>query len=132
MRDVSVKFGEDAGKIWISLSQKGGVLSRDDLISVACLSDDDFYAGVGWLAREGKISRFDDGFRLESSGTNLTREIGSMAGRVWRILDIWGEADFVSIRRLSGLSEGEVFCALGWLGREGKILVDDDGMFSLK
>jgi hypothetical protein len=71
-----------------------------------------------------------DCFKLGS--TNLTGLVGSQAGRVWRILDIWGEADFVSIRRLSDLSESEVFRALGWLAREGKILVTEDGRFCLR
>jgi hypothetical protein len=130
VRDISVKFGEDAGKIWTTLSQNGH-LHKDDLISVAKLNDDEFQAGLGWLARENKISRVDDDvFKLDF--TNLTKEIGSQAGRVWRILDIWGEADFVSLRRLSDLSEGEVHRALGWLAREGKIIVSDDGKFYLR
>lgn len=130
VRDVSVKFGEDAGKIWVTLSQNG-LLQKDDLISVAKLNDEEFQAGIGWLARENKVFRVDDdSFKLDF--TNLTEEIGSQAGRVWRILDIWGEADFLSLRRLSDLSEGEVYRALGWLAREGKILVNDYGKFCLK
>ena len=130
VRDISVKFGEDAGKIWVTLSQRG-LLCRSDLISVANLNDEEFQAGVGWLARENKISRVDDDcFKLDF--TNLGEEVGSQAGRVWRILDIWGEADFLSLRRLSDLSEGEVHRALGWLAREGKIVVNDAGKFCLK
>lgn len=130
MRDISVKFGEDAGKIWFTLSQKG-CLCKDDIVSVARLNDEEFQAGLGWLAREDKILRLDDDcFKLDF--TNLTSEIGSQAGRLWRVLDIWGEADFVSLRRLSDLSEAEVHRALGWLAREGKIVVSDDGNFCLK
>ena len=129
VRDVSVKFGEDAGKIWNTLFQRGR-LSKDDLLSVAGLDDFEFQAGLGWLAREGKVSRVDDVFFMLGS-TNLTEEIGFQAGRVWRVLDIWGEVDFVSLGRLSGLSDGEVYRALGWLAREGKVVCVDD-MFSLR
>ena len=130
MRDISVEFGEDAGKIWVTLSQNG-ILCKNDLISFAKLNDAEFQAGVGWLARENKICRVDnDCFKLDFS--NLTKEIGIQAGRLWRILDIWGEADFVSLRRLSDLSESEVYRALGWLAREGKIFVCDDDKFCLK
>ena len=130
VRDLSVKFGEDAGKIWVTLSQNGP-LRKDDLVSVAKLNDEEFQAGLGWLAREDKIYRVDDdSFNL--GFTNLTKEIGSQAGRLWRILDIWGEADFVSLRRLSDMPEACVYRALGWLAREGKICVNDDDMFCLK
>jgi len=130
VRDLSVEFGDGAGKIWVTLSQNG-VLRKDDLISFAKLNDEEFQAGVGWLARENKIYMVDDGsFKL--GFTNLTNEIGSQAGRLWRILDIWGEADFVSLRRLSDLSEAYVYRALGWLAKEGKIFVSDDDKFCLK
>jgi Winged helix-turn-helix domain (DUF2582) len=129
VRDISLEFGEDAGKIWNTLFQNGP-LCKDDLISFARLNDEAFQAGLGWLARENKISLVDDVFKLDV--TNLTKEIGPQAGRLWRILDIWGMADFVSLRRLSDLSDSEVYRALGWLAREGKILVDDEGKFCLK
>ena len=55
VRNVTVKFGEDAGRIWSSLFSHGGVLCRDDLLSDVGLSVVDFEAGVGWLAREDKV-----------------------------------------------------------------------------
>jgi hypothetical protein len=95
------------------------------------INDDDFYTGIGWLARENKISRDDNGYyRLDQ--TNLEDEIGFQAGLVWRILDVWGEADFETIRRLSNLEDNQVNSALGWLAREDKIFLDDKSRFSLK
>ena len=130
MRDITVKFGEDAGKIWTTLSQNG-CLHKNELITITKLKDEEFQTGLGWLARENKISREEDNFfKLDS--TNLTKEIGTQAGRIWKILDIWGEVDFTSITRLSDLNEEEVHRALGWLAREGKIHVNDDKKFCLK
>lgn len=50
-------------------------------------------------------------------------EIGTYAGLVWQAL---AEADVLGtkqIKKITKLKEKEVFAALGWLGREGKISV---------
>lgn len=47
--------------------------------------------------------------------------VGKDAGKIWRALDIWGEVDSISLSRLARISEDDVFCAAGWLAREGKI-----------
>lgn len=46
---------------------------------------------------------------------------GTNAGKVWKVLKEKGELDAESIVRLTLLRPSEVFGALGWLGREGKI-----------
>ena len=130
MRDLTVKFSESAGKIWQVLNEKG-CLKKNKILKTTKLNEVDFHSGLGWLARENKISKEDkDCFKLDV--TNLEFEIGSNAGKIWNILDIWGDADFVTIKRLSDLSDNEVHCAFGWLAREDKICVDEKQRYNLK
>ena len=129
MRDVTVKFGNSAGKIWQVLNEKG-CLKKDDIIQITNLTETDLNTGIGWLARENKISRQQDWYKLEN--TNLDSEIGSHAGRIWKILDIWGEADIETIKRLSDLDENQVNLAIGWLAKEDKIKLDEKNRFNLK
>lgn len=70
--------------------------------------------------------------------TMNTEAIGVWAGQVWQALN---EADVLGIKQLKKIAklknEKEVFAAIGWLAREGKITVqtnpDDekDLLFSL-
>ena len=130
MKDITTKFGENAGKIWSTLSEKG-CAHKEEIISTTKLDETDFHTGVGWLARENKISRQDENcFKLDNS--NLDTEIGANAGKVWKILDIWGDVDIQTIKRLSDLDDIKVHAALGWLAREDKIEVDDKYRFNLK
>ncbi len=46
---------------------------------------------------------------------------GKKAGIVWEVLHEHGPLRIVDLKRKSGLEEAEVYAALGWLGREGKI-----------
>ena len=130
MRDITTKFGDNAGKIWRTLNEQG-CLKKSKLVKAAQLKDEEFYSGIGWLAKENKISKEEkDCYRLDT--TNLDSEIGSHAGRVWKILDIWGESDFVTLKRLSDLKDEQVHSALGWLAREDKLTVDEKQKFTLK
>ena len=129
MRDVTVKFGTSAGKIWQVLNEKG-CLKKDDIIQMTNLNETDLHTGIGWLARENKISIQQDSYKLES--TNFDSEIGTHAGRIWKILDIWGEADIETIKRLSDLDENQVHLAIGWLAKEDKIKLDEKNRFNLK
>jgi hypothetical protein len=123
-------FGQNAGKIWVVLSEKGPLL-KDNIQQFTKLNDEDFYAGVGWLARENKIM-LDEKDQYKLSNTNLTKKIGSSAGRIWKILDIWDEADITTMKRLAGVEESSVHLALGWLAREDKICLDEKEKFILK
>jgi len=130
VRDLTTKFGENAGKIWSVLNEEG-CLKKKKLLKITQLNDDDFFTGVGWLAKENKISKEDkDCFKLDVS--NLDSEIGEHACRVVKILGIWGDADFTTIKRLSDLEDNEVHAAIGWLAREDKICVDEKQRYNLK
>lgn len=130
MKELTTKFGENAGKLWTALNGKG-CLNRDQILQISKLNENDFSSAVGWLARENKIFRENnDCFKLDN--TNLTDEIGQTAGVVWKIIEIWGNVDFASIKRLSDLDDSKIYLALGWLAREDKIFVDEKNRFILK
>jgi hypothetical protein len=130
VRDLTTKFGENAGKIWSVLNEEG-CLKKKKLLKITQLNDDDFFTGVGWLAKENKISK-EDKYCFKLDVSNLNSEIGAHAGRVWKILEIWGDADFTTIKRLSDLEDNEVHAAIGWLAREDKICVDEKQRYNLK
>lgn len=130
MVNITTKFGESAGMIWITLNEKGP-LKKEEIQDITHLNKEDLHAGLGWLARENKIFKENNNsYKLDN--TNLESEIGSKAGRLWRIMDIWGEVDFDTIKRLSDLDEEQVHLALGWLAREDKICIDEKQKYSLK
>jgi hypothetical protein len=129
VRDITSKFGDSAGKIWQVLNEKGS-LNKDEILQTTSLNETDLHLGIGWLARENKISRQQDYYKLEN--TNLESEIGAQAGRIWKILDIWGEADVETIKRLSDLDENQVHSAIGWLAKEDKIKINGKNKFNLK
>jgi len=129
VRGIVDRFGVSAGRIWSVLKERGCV-GREELLGLSGLNDFDFCTGLGWLAREGKVVKDEDCFCLGEG--DFGSLIGVYAGKVWRVLDVWDGADFVTIKRLSGLNDFDIHCALGWLGREDKIVVDDRNRFTLK
>ena len=127
---IYTKFGENAGKIWIALNGKNP-LCKKDVMEIAHLTDSDFHTAVGWLARENKIAKDDKGcYKLDT--TNLTSKIGITAGRVWKIMDIWGDVEFSTITRLADVDSEDVYTALGWLARENKIRINEKQKYDLK
>ena len=122
MRDPIVEFGEHAGKIWQTL-YKHGYLDGEKLLEITKLTDSEFNVGIGWLAREDKIAKKD---QYELDSTNLESKIGTNAGKVWKVLDIWGELDVSTITRLTRVDMQEVYSAIGWLAREDKICADSE------
>ena len=122
MRGLTTNFGENAGKIW-SVLKDGDTLTKEAILECTQLDETEFYGAIGWLARENKISEeFEDFYKLDF--TNLSPGIGSNAGKVWKVMDIWGDVDFHTIKRLAKIDEKEVHSALGWLAREDKIQFD--------
>lgn len=116
--DIISSFEQSVEKVWKTLDLKGP-LSENKIIKGGKLKNNMFYTAVGWLARENKIFKDDIIYRLGE--TNLTPKIGMDAGKVWKVLDTWGEVDVTSIARLARIEEKGVFSAIGWLAREGKI-----------
>jgi hypothetical protein len=118
MDEIVSLFGEHAGTVWHTLHDNGS-LSETDLLQRTHFTAPQLYAAIGWLARENKIRKEKDTYTLGQ--TNLVPTIGKDAGKIWRTLEIWGEVDAVSLSRLSRIVEHDVFTAVGWLAREGKI-----------
>ena len=53
-------------------------------------------------------------------------EIGTNAGLVWQALSTADTMGVKQIKKVAKLKDKEVFAALGWLAREGKITIDTD------
>ena len=123
MKNVVNIFGQDAGKIWTALNVYGP-LSKDILINKTRIKENDFYKGLGWLARENKISK--NGSKYELKETNLTDKIGVDAGKVWNVLNSQGDIDISTITKIAQINKRDAYSALGWLAREDKIKVFKD------
>ena len=118
MRNILEKLGPNAGKVWETLDAHGSLIQAK-LIETTRLNEEEFYAAVGWLARENKIHLENELYILGE--TNLTDEIGTGAGKVLNTIEVCGEVDVSSISRLIDVDETNVYHALGWLAREDKI-----------
>ncbi|MEM7826327.1 MAG: winged helix-turn-helix domain-containing protein [Candidatus Aenigmatarchaeota archaeon] len=58
---------------------------------------------------------------------------GVNAGKVWNALNSKGPLTISAISKETGLKPNEVYGALGWLGREGKIeIIEDKGKILYK
>lgn len=118
MRNNIDNFGRTAGKIWKSL-EKYGPLNEKDLFKKIRLNHNDFYAAIGWLARENKICKVGSKYQLGE--TNLTDNIGNNAGKVWNTLSTTKDIDVSTIAEISQIQINDTCSALGWLARENKI-----------
>ena len=117
-KNIIIEFSQSAGKVWRTINTHGP-LTKEELIKNTRLPKKNFYAAIGWLARENKI--YYDNNRYMLGETNLTSEIGTDAGKIWKTLQVWGEIDISSISRLAKIEEIDAYHALGWLAREDKL-----------
>ncbi len=53
------------------------------------------------------------------------KSIGTNAGIIWNLLNNNQKWSIQQLRDVSGLSEKEVYTAIGWLARENKIEMDN-------
>jgi Winged helix-turn-helix domain (DUF2582) len=122
MKNVIKEFGENAGKVWQVLHDQGP-LQQTKLIRTVKLTEDELYTAIGWLARENKINKNDtsNGTTYMLGETNLTKKIGTDAGKIWKTLHSLGENNITELSKLTQLKKEELHAALGWLARENKI-----------
>ena len=118
MENIVEQFGRNAGEIWKVLSTLGP-LTETKLKETTKLQDDEFYAAIGWLARENKINKTGAIYKL--GDTNLTQKIGTDAGRLWTMLTKYGRIDLYDLAHELPLDERDIYSAIGWLARENKI-----------
>jgi hypothetical protein len=118
MVDIVEEFGLNAGRVWTSLNSQGP-LTDTQLMEDTSLRIYELYAAIGWLARENKISRDGEFYKLDN--TNLTDKIGRDAGKIWELLVTEDKIDTNYISKLTKMNEKDIYSALGWLAREGKI-----------
>ncbi len=67
--------------------------------------------------------------------TTVESIFGMKAGVVWRALNQDGPSNITNLMKTASMSREEVFGALGWLGREDKIVMEQRGremIFSLR
>jgi len=130
VKSSAVKFEMVAGKIWATLEGQR-CLKKDKILKASQLNENEFYGGIGWLARENKIFEEDE-VHYGLGPTNLTSKIGTNAGRVWKVMDIWGEVNISAIGRLADMGKKEIYSALGWLAKEDKIYISEKQKYNLK
>lgn len=56
-----------------------------------------------------------------------TAIIGQNAGALWKILHAKGEQNLSALRKQAKLDDKQIYLALGWLAREGKIKLEMQG-----
>lgn len=62
-----------------------------------------------------------------TSPVSCVASIGEVAGTVWRVLSEKGPLSTAKLVKAVGEPRDLVMQALGWLAREDKISIDDDG-----
>ncbi len=67
--------------------------------------------------------------KIEVKTATLSKgeEIGEAAGKVWQCINKLGEVSPSKLASETGLSTKEVQRAIGWLAREGKLIIESDG-----
>jgi hypothetical protein len=54
----------------------------------------------------------------------MVEQIGINAGKVWTILDENGRQNVKEIKKATKLTDKDLYAALGWLAREGKVALE--------
>lgn len=55
-----------------------------------------------------------------------TDTIGANAGQIWQVLNEAEAMGLKQLKKVTKLKDKEVFAAMGWLAREGKLMIDVD------
>jgi hypothetical protein len=106
MIDIVEEFGLNAGRVWKALNVRG-ILDETQLMEESSLRKNELFAAIGWLARENKIKKDGDCYKLDN--TNLTRKIGTDAGTIWNVLTKEGNSDSKNISKMTNLDEKDTY-----------------------
>jgi hypothetical protein len=55
----------------------------------------------------------------------IPEEIGKTAGDIWKYISDHGPSTGIKIKSALGISNTQLYLALGWLAREDKITIED-------
>lgn len=55
----------------------------------------------------------------------MKEKIGTNAGIIWTLLDAEGSKSLKEIKKVCKLTEKDMYAALGWLAREGKVAFNE-------
>lgn len=127
MMNMIAEFSRGADKVWKLLNTQGPT-SETTLMNMTVLNENVFHGAIGWLARENKIYKHGNVYKL--GPTNLTEKVGSDAGKIWSLLSTAKEIDISAVAQLSHIDETDAYFALGWLACEEKI--DSKNVITLK
>jgi hypothetical protein len=117
MRDVNIVFGINAGKIWRTLDSSGP-LTKIQLMDRIELEENELFRAIGWLARENKINKEGEFYKLDD--TNLSDMIEKNAEVLYRIFKN-GKLDVNNLEKITKLDEETYNLSLGWLAREDRL-----------
>lgn len=56
---------------------------------------------------------------------NMIEAFGINAGKIWTILDEKGKQNIKEVKKATKFTDKNLYAALGWLGREGKIKMEE-------
>jgi hypothetical protein len=81
------------------------------------------------LRRTESSSSFDGPERRGEiiRGESKMKDIGECAGKVWQVLQKSGKAPLKAVTKETGLTWSEINRAVGWLARENKISIVEEG-----
>ncbi len=57
----------------------------------------------------------------------MTTKIGENAGLVWNSLNDGSKKTVKDLKKATKLTDKDLYSALGWLAREAKVCLDEDG-----
>lgn len=102
--NLTVKLGENAGKIWYVLHTQG----EADILHISKLAqidEGDTYSALGWLAREGKINTKANGRNAEVKSAKL--EMECMKGELESLHADLGARNHIIKEMTTQLTEGQ-------------------------
>lgn len=56
----------------------------------------------------------------------MLEKIGTNAGKIWTLLDETGTQNVKDLKKSSKLTDKDLYAALGWLAREGKVTLTEE------
>lgn len=56
----------------------------------------------------------------------MIEKFGVNAGKVWSVLDEAGRQNVKDVKKSTKLTDKDLYAALGWLAREGKVTVEEE------